>query len=150
MSSYDFKKTESWFLKSDSFTIEVKHWYTKGRILTDPVLALDRSALSHKWNVYVYVFPEHPFFDKLIENQNNNYPYLEELHYGCTYCNWVYDVSGKVKVKQYGSDYAHLHDEHFEDCDNENHPAAREIFFDAKRLYDSFKEAENKKQGEIK
>ena len=37
----------------------------------------------------------------------------------------------------------HLHDEHFENCDNENHPAAREIFFDAERLFDSFKESED-------
>ena len=82
MSGYDFIKTESWFLKSDNFNVEVKHWYTKGKFLNSSEMIFDKDGITHRWNVYVYVFPGHPFFDKLVENQNDNYPYLEELHYG--------------------------------------------------------------------
>lgn len=138
MEKYNFKKTESWILKSKTFNIEVKHWSID--------MAIDRNALSHKWNVYIYIFPNHPFFDKMNETLNGNYPFLQEFHYGCTYCYWERDSDGKITVKKYGSDYAHLHDEHFEDCDSDNHPYAREIFFDAERLYDSFKESEDYKE----
>lgn len=141
MSEYNFRKTESWILQSKTFNVEVKHWYTTGRV--DDKLVYHSDKLSHRWNVYVYVFPNHPFFEKLVENQNNNHPFLEELHYGCTYCDWSRAEDGSVKVKKYGSDYMHLHDEHFEDCDSEKHPAAREIFFDAERLFDSYKESES-------
>lgn len=139
---YSFNKSESWWMKTESFSIEVKHWYTKGRM--DNQFNFHAEELSHKWNVYVYVFPKHPSFDKLTDSispllgDDENYEILDSLHYGCTYCHWGYDKDGKVISKQYGSDYAHLHDDHFEGCDSKDHPYAREIFFDAERLYDSF------------
>lgn len=144
MKKNNYRKIENWRRESKTFLIEIAHWYTKGRI---NAYNIDKNALSHKWNVYVYISPEHPFFDKMKESISDNYPFLEELHYGCTYCYWYRDENGSVTMKKYGSDYIHLNDDHFEDCDSEDHPYAREIFFDAERLFDSFKEAEDCKQG---
>jgi len=138
---YDFIKTESWWLKGKkSFTVEVKHWYTKGGF--NELGEYNKEIRTHNWNVYIYVFPEHPFFDSLSYDPGDNYPTLEALHYGATFREWTYDEENKLNCKKYGSDYCHMNDERFERCDSENHPAAREIFFDAERLFDTFREAE--------
>lgn len=142
MNEYNYTKTESWWLKSKNFNVEVKHWYSpyKSYYKGDEFI-VDKEQKTHRWNVYVYVFKNHTFFDKLVENQNDNYPFLNTLHYGCTFCNWSRDEEGNVISKQYGSDYMHLHDDHFENCDSKEHHHAREIFFDAECLFDYFKDA---------
>jgi hypothetical protein len=98
--------------------------------------------IVNHWNVYIHVFKKHPVFDKL-EEEGQNSPFLEELHYGCSYIKFDRDKSNDIVAKHYGSDYGHLHDDHYETVDNRE--AAREIFFDAERLFLSFKDIEDEK-----
>ena len=129
--------TESWYEKSETFTVEVKHWISYGSFENGE---FNEEKITNHWNVYLHVFPKHPFFDKFKE-QYNNEPFLDTLHYGCTYFKFDRDASGKIMAKHFGSDYQHLHDEHYESVNNPKN--AREVFFDAECLYNDFAEAEN-------
>jgi len=130
-------KKETWTLRSDtSFVVEVVHWYSKGRVNRN--YNVDMDLLSHKWNVYVIVKKLHPMFTKLTEEDTCYSHYsLDDLHWGSTFCKWERDSEGRVLTRKYGSDYMHLDDD-YEDCDGEDHWKAREIFGDAKRLFNTF------------
>ncbi len=131
-----FNKSEHWFLKNhNSFSVEVVHWSRQGRLNMHG--DFDRNLITHCWNVYVYVSPNHPVFKELVID-DSSHESLNELHCGSTYCEWRYDENGNPIVKKYGSDYMHLGDEGFEECDGIEHFKSNEIFNDAIRLYEVF------------
>ena len=131
--------TESWFEKGKTFSVEVRHWTSNGGFRGSE---FGKDVVVNHWNVYVHIFKKHPFFEMLNE-KGDNYPFLNALHYGCTYTHFDRDKHGTVESKHFGSDYAHLHDEHYAHVSERTD--AREIFLDAECLFLDFKEIEDEK-----
>lgn len=95
---------EFWIAREKTYTVSAKAWHDGNR---------------WNWNVYAYVFENHPLFD-------NNDALLDlPLHCGCTFdqirANQPFEIKydhQRVKTtKIVGSDYAHYGD------DYDNHPS---------------------------
>ena len=115
---------EYWVKRDKTFTVSAKCW---------------RNGDKWMWNVYAYIFDNHPLFSK---------PGLAKVlpfNCGCTFDEIVtsepsegikYDWQKTKRKLVVGSDYAHIHD------DYENHPSPihgvpGNILFDAKELVDA-------------
>ena len=113
---YQYK--EEWERRSKLFVIVVCRWSYVG-------------SRKNNWNIYCYIFPEHPLFKTLIESTVYSPPI--DFHGGCTYFKWFRNEQGEVTSKQYGCDYSHYGDESF---DNYMTPEqASEVFYDAEELF---------------
>ena len=90
---------------------------------------------KNHWNVYAYIYPEHPLFDKLDKSHENwfNQP-IHHLHFhrGCSFMQWYADNAGEFTSAKLGSDYDHLGDK-FEHISTKED--AWQVFKDAKTLY---------------
>lgn len=135
-----YKKKEVWMRRSDKFLVEVVHWNTFSdeeemerfnKYMRE--IGINKDGTGEKWNVYCYIYKNHPLFGKLTkEDYEYDYPF-NLFHGGCTYCNWVYDSVGNALLKKYGSDYTHAYDERFGFYKTEEE--AHEVFEDANKLY---------------
>jgi hypothetical protein len=84
------------------------------------------------WNVYCYIYPKHPLFDKLDKEDIFGCP-IDNFHGGCTYSRWARKPDGEITCKQYGCDYNHYQDEHFTFIENPEY--ATTVFADAEALF---------------
>jgi hypothetical protein len=120
----------------DNFTVEVSR---HGSYVDE-----HRGMGKHRWCVYVYVYPKHPFFKRIEEDLaappdetgwKSSYPnmvgYLP-LHCGCSFFHIHRNEKNEITSYQIGADYNHLHDEWF------THLATKEdantVFHDAEAL----------------
>lgn len=130
--------SEKWQQKGENFTVEIKHWKSPG-------IDIDthEKTIDDRWNVYAYIFPKHPIFDEIKNDDLFLQHEIEELfHWGLSYHKWNYDADGAVYSKTLGSDYQHLHDSYEKTSDIENTPTQ----FDANRLFEYLKSYKPVKQ----
>lgn len=125
----DWKHKDVWVKRGKDFSVEVSR-HEVGYV--DEF----RRMGPHRWCVYVYIYPEHPFFPRfgLAEDekyQPNAVGYLP-LHGGCTFYQAHRDRDGKITSYQVGADYAHLHDEWYMECATKEDAGA--VFADAEDL----------------
>jgi hypothetical protein len=118
------KPSYEWTIeKTRLFSVTVRSWHTGD---------------GFGWNVYAYIFEEHPLFNNL--EAAYNLPF----HGGCTYQQIItttppemtYDWQKEYKSLKVGSDYQHYMDDHFMLCDPAN-GIPYEIMRDAETLVQS-------------
>ncbi len=120
---------------------QVRHVATHGGILHRRGLSLHRAGPEsyddgrHRWNVYAYVYPNHPHF------KNFSGPAMWQdaatampFHAGPSFLRWFYDDDGKPVSVKVGSDYHHLGDDGYSFVKTE--AEAFGIFDDAAQLFD--------------
>lgn len=102
-----------------------------------------RHGQDWKWNVYAYLYPKHPRFQRIVIPDEGSYRIPDGcngLHFhggilgAVTLFRPHYDKGGNVTSYQFGSDYDHLHD----DWARETNPQAgprTQIFKDAEILF---------------
>lgn len=124
MSNWD--KKDEWWKHGKNFLVVVKH-HTAG------VSEIDRSDYGHRWNVYAYIYPDHPHFAKFEGPQMwQDAACAMPLHGGPSFLRYpMFD--GKVTAVHVGCDYHHLHDDDFTRMATAGEAA--EVFADAERLY---------------
>lgn len=96
---------------------------------TDPIAEIT----EHKWCVYAFIYPEHPYFCKF------SGPHMWQdaacalpLHCGPSLLEYpMYE--GKITSVKVGADYSHLYDDRFSHMANRQD--AHEVFSDADELY---------------
>ena len=108
------------------FTVDVVHWVDKR-----PLKDMSPKPLEHHWNVYIYICPGHPLFER-IESEDFCAAEFLPLHDGVSYHEWFYDSTGAVIYKKIGSDYQHAYDSRFAGYSTEDE--AWEVFRDAEEL----------------
>ena len=118
----------TWRYRSTLFAVDVVHWQ-------------ETHSTAHHWNVYVYIYPDHPMFDK-IEEERIRLVSLP-LHGGVSYHEWFYNSTGAAICKKIGSDYQHAHDSRFTGYSTEDE--AWEVFKDAEVLI-QFMESEGQNE----
>jgi hypothetical protein len=114
------------------YMIEVYHWYS------EPYKDWNDGDGGNKWNVYCYIYPEHPLFKKIKANGGMWQDALNvlPLHCGVTYFEPNYKKEGrKLVITSYkiGCDYNHLYDDEFTHMTIKD---VNRIKYDAKRLYE--------------
>jgi hypothetical protein len=115
--------SESWMHKGKYFTVEIEHWQRKCIDDND----FDKEFIGNFWNVYAHIFPKHPIFEEL----KNDELFLDHgitgyFHCGLSYHKWIADKNGEVEVKRLGSDYMHLHDNYKRVSDINQTPTMRD------------------------
>ena len=108
----------TWRYISTLFVVDVVHWH-------------ETSNTAHRWNVYAYIYPGHPLFER-IESEDFCAAEFLPLHGGVSYHEWFYDFTGAVIYKKIGSDYHHAYDSRFAGYSTEDE--AWEVFKDAEEL----------------
>lgn len=136
LDAWDHK--DVWRRRGKDFSIEVTRHAVK------PV---DYWEGPHRWNVYAYIYPNHPHFatfsgPSIFQDATT----CMHFHRGCSFLEYpMYD--GKVTSVKVGSDYHHLNDDRF------THFAAPldayEVFCDADRLFEQLQNsAQTVREGE--
>jgi hypothetical protein len=95
-----YTNKETWTRIGNSFAVEIVRW--EARKLT---------GTEYRWNYYCYIYPKHSLFEKLNEENMFGGSIIENLHHGCTFCQWARDKELKITSKKYGCDYEHIWDE---------------------------------------
>ena len=101
------------------------------RSTTPPVIERTLGYVEQRWMLYVYIYPEHPLFDRLV--QDKSVANVLDLHQGCNYIKVHWDNEGKnITSIQLGCDFNHSHDclENAKDKESD-----REVFLHAESLY---------------
>jgi hypothetical protein len=129
----NYKHKETWSRRGNNFLIEVTRWESMDKERYER-LKKEIGLLTGRfvWNVYCYIYPKHPFFNKSKTEDIFDCP-VENLHYGCTFAHWHNNKDGEVVCKQYGSDYGHYTDGEFAKI--ENPEDAYVVFNDAEDLF---------------
>lgn len=126
----EWRHKDLWTVRGRDFAVEVS------RHTESP----DEDRGEHRWAVYVYVYPAHPYFaafdgDSMWQDAATALP----LHSYPSFLRWHRNDAGEPTSVQVGADYNHLYDTHF------THYATREdaaaVFADAKRLWAFMEEA---------
>lgn len=135
-----------WKSRGKNFLVEVVRWQS-------PEYDIDYSeVISYKnhWNVYAYIYPKHPLFDKLDKTHTQWFRQpLDSLHFhrGCSYMQWYIDETGKYTAVQLGGDYGHSGDEY-------EHIATKDeawwMFDDAKMLYNQLPQLQKESDEQAK
>jgi hypothetical protein len=131
MTDLIWKHKDIWKVDGDTFLIEVVRW-------SSPEYSQDYTEIlgqKQHWNVYAYIYPEHPLFDKLDKTHSNwyNQPIHHlNFHCGCTFMQWYVNEKGEFTSAKLGSDYGHYRD-NFEHISTKED--AWQVFGDAKTLY---------------
>lgn len=125
----DYRKIDTWRRRSQSFCIEILHY------ANDPTPTDYRGP--HRWNVYAYIYPNHPRFAMFKEETLFSDAVNVPLHEGCSFVRAHVGLGGNVTSWQVGSDYNHLHDDRFANI--ERFDEAYKIIRDADRLFDFLK-----------
>lgn len=123
----EWRKSDTWRRMGKDFTVEVYHYIEPGPESYDDG--------RHRWNVYAYVYPNHPHFKKfsgpaMCQDAATAMPF----HAGPSFLRWFYDDDGKPVSVKVGSDYHHLGDDGYSFVKTE--AEAFGIFDDAAQLFD--------------
>lgn len=108
---------QSWVYYGNNFRVETIHWFR-----TDDN--------KNKWNIYAYIYPKHPLFDKV--TSESLFEVDLPLHCGASFHQWFFNKDGVVTSKKIGSDYQHIYDDKFESFTTKED--AYEVFNDADEL----------------
>jgi len=112
--------------KSSNFMVEICHWKNTSSIVF---------PIENKWNVYVYVYDNHPLFNDITSESLSDYGSVSfPLHSGASYHRWFFDNKGKCLYKKIGSDYGHVWDERYSSYETLNE--AYQVEKDAKELFE--------------
>lgn len=133
---------QSWKHNGKNFAVEVVWWkdasYQAAKESLPPEL-FDGVPENH-WNVYAYIYPKHPFFDKIVSESFYDYGVDLPLHCGSSFHKWYYNAKGEVLYKKIGSDYQHYQDDRFERYKTKEE--AWQVFNDATELIEMLKNQE--------
>jgi hypothetical protein len=136
MTNLNWKHKDLWKIDGDTFVVEVAYWTSPGYNQDYKEVIGDK----HHWNVYAYIYPAHPLFDKLDKTHTiwYNQP-IHHLHFhrGCSFMQWYANEKGEFTSAKIGSDYGHDRDE-FEDISTKED--AWRVFKDAELLYNQLLE----------
>lgn len=120
----DYKHKDVWnkTYNEHNFSIEVVRW------------SFDSSPYEHNWNVYAYLYPKHPLFVVLRDEEDKS-TYSDSLddipfHCGCTLRQYI--KTNEDECVKIGSDYQHYMDDRFRQYKTKEQ--ALEVFVDAERL----------------
>ena len=106
------EKQEHWKNRQDTFLIDIVHWTSPHYEIIDGKF-VDVGIKNH-WNVYAYIYPNHPLFDKFLcqndEYWRNEYISNSPLH-GCSLYR-KHESNSKITAIQFGSDYGHIDDDY--------------------------------------
>lgn len=123
MNEFEYKPT--WAKRHAMFTVEVTRHQVE-------VHEGDPQG-PNRWCVYVHIYPQHPLFSIVYQNEKP-VPYGHiPFHGGCSYSSMSFDRNGQIKSVTLGSDYNHLHDERFSHFTEQRE--AWEVFDDAERIF---------------
>lgn len=115
-----------WRYKGSNFMVEICHWKNPDSFVF---------PIENKWNVYAYVYDNHPSFDLITSESLFDYgSVVFPLHSGASYHRWLFDKNGKCIYKKTGSDYGHAWDEKYIGIDKLEY--AYQVVRDAKELFD--------------
>lgn len=122
----EYKRITHWKREGQDFRVEVAHWTRKPYDTTE--------YGENHWNVYVYFYPNHPYFCSFDGNDMFQDAAIDvPLHGGVSLLQNI-TVNGSPTSVCVGCDYGHLHDDHFSRISK---PAeAAEVFRDADQLYE--------------
>lgn len=124
-----FKKFELWqehgYIPDGrtAFFVEVEHFILSNN--------------DNVWMVGVYVFKNHPWFDKI--NKDTKCEFFDIDRSPDRY-EERYNEKGECVCKKIDCDYNHLYDNRYRECSTKED--ARPVFFDAERLFELFGNAE--------
>lgn len=94
--------------RGKTFTVQVRCWRFP-------------SEDKFTWNVYAYIYEKHPLFSQVEYAMDNLYFHagatLEEMHTIAPALGIRYDWQRENRTLKLGSDYQHLHDNYFRECD---------------------------------
>ena len=124
---------ETWSRRGKDFLMEVVRWETMPKEKYEELKAkcsLDEGRFI--WNVYCYIYPPHPLFNKAEKEDIYDCP-IDNFHGGCTFSKWHMGTDSGITSKQYGCDYNHYRDDRFTHI--ENPERAYEVFADAEELF---------------
>lgn len=135
-----FERKTLWHARGKNFLVEVMH-----REVED----MDYRA-PNRWNVYAYIYPGHPRFDKITPPASSLYPPpgTDGLHFhgGILGAVTLFRVhrgdDGSITSYQFGSDYNHLHDDWARETRCPNEGETNGIFRDAEKLFDQLSGAD--------
>ena len=128
MNTLEWKNRDIFYTYGKDFCMEIVHWV--------------KSYGANAWNIYVYLYSDHPTFDKV--DLTAFYPEVEEIswHGGCTFMEVIYNRDGtKKRAIKLGCDYCHYGDERFEAAINL--AEAPEVLADANRIFQKLQEIAN-------
>lgn len=113
----DWKHKDVWVKRGENFSVEV----SRHEGYVDEM----RDMGPHRWCVYVYVYPTHPFFKRIADDlaapvaegeYKSFYPNMAgylPLHGGCTFFHVHRNEKNEITSYQIGCDYNHYMDEHY-------------------------------------
>ena len=127
----DWAKKDEWWRRGKNFLVVVKH-HTVG--LSD----IDPCDGGHRWNVYAFIYPDHPHFAAFKgPDMWQAAACALPLHGGPTFLQYpMFD--GKVTAVHVGCDYHHLHDDRFTRMATKED--AVKVFADADTLFNWLQE----------
>lgn len=132
-----WEESETWKARGKKFLVEVKHWVAPGPTQIDDG--------RQRWNVYAYIYQDHPFFEKINPKGGMAQPALKVLpfhSYVSFFKVWYEEGSSKIGSFQIGSDYGHIHDEKYSFFKTKEE--SYQIFNDAADLYEWLSNYEKK------
>lgn len=129
----DWKHKDVWKRNGKDFLVEVTR---HGEKVNEP--AGYDSDMGHRWCVYAYIYPKHPYFAKFKgANTWQNATREMPLHGGCSFLEYpMYE--GKVTSVKVGADYNHLNDSPYTRMTTKDE--AWSVFNDAGELFEWLQE----------
>lgn len=123
---------ESWQKRGTNFLVEVYHYW-------EGIHDFAPGDGGHRWNVYAYIYPDHPHFAKFEGlSLYQDAAKVLHLHLGATHISMPF-YEGKQTCVKVGSDYNHLHDDFTFVDSGGDHP----VFQDAQELFDQLQHMAN-------
>ena len=121
--NFDVCSHEWVVFKNNEFSVVIKHWQRKGWNSFSGEFTKENMVMINHWNVYANVFEGTELFDNIERLESAPW------HGGVTYQEKFtqrpakgiqYDWQKEHSYYKYGSDYAHVYDEHFETEDGKD------------------------------
>lgn len=133
-----WRRKEEWVKEGKHFRVSVVHWYTDefhGETFYYP--------RKEKWNIYLYFYKNHPFFDKFTSEDiyAHEQPEPVGLHGGITFYRAHKDKKNEIICHEIGCDYGHYRDDRFETMVTKED--AEEIFCDAEYAFEILQNMSN-------
>lgn len=110
----------------------IRKWRIRNNLCCVEVEHSIMESGRNRWNVYAYIYPGHPFFSEMQDEQGamQKAAYMP-LHGGCSYTTIHRRWDGSVSSVQVGCDYNHAFDD-YHTLDTEG----RSIMRDAQQLFE--------------
>lgn len=135
----EWQEKYEWKAMGDNFLVSIECRYLPSQF---------RYELPWIWNVYAYLYPKHPRFEKIVPPEEGSYRIPDGcngLHFhggilgAVTLFRPHYDKAGNVTSYQFGSDYDHLNDDWARETTPQAGPHSR-VFRDAEVLFTQLQE----------